>query len=76
MDIELLRVSEAAALLGIGRTKCYELVAAARIPVIRIDGVVRIPKAALLAWIADQTAMPSEEIGRSIVGDRSDPVRG
>ncbi len=56
MQQELLRVTEAAAVLGIGRTKCYELVASGRLPVVRIDGAVRVPRAALMAWIAENTS--------------------
>ena len=48
----LLRPAEAATALGIGRTKVYELIAAGELPSIRIGASVRVPVAALEAWIA------------------------
>lgn len=39
----LVRPSEAATLLGIGRSKLYELLAAGELPVVRIGRSVRIP---------------------------------
>lgn len=46
----LLRMAEAAALLGIGRSTVYELAATGDIPVVRIGRAVRIPAHALRAW--------------------------
>ena len=65
MDIgdlpEMLRVEEAAAVLRISRSTAYDGVAvfqrtggAAGLPSIRIGRCVRVPKAALLAWIDEQ----------------------
>ena len=50
----LLRADEAAALLAIGRTKVFEMMAAGELPVIRIGRCVRIPKDQLARWIDDQ----------------------
>jgi excisionase family DNA binding protein len=50
----LLRPSEAAAALGIGRSKAYELIAAGVIPSIRLGGSVRVPLGALRAWMERQ----------------------
>ena len=50
----LLRADEAAALLAIGRTKVFEMMAAGELPVIRIGRCVRIPKDQLERWIGDQ----------------------
>jgi len=50
----LLRADEAAALLAIGRTKVFEMMAAGELPVIRIGRCVRIPKDQLERWIDDQ----------------------
>jgi excisionase family DNA binding protein len=47
----LLRVNEAAELLGISRSKAYELVAAEVIPAIRIGSSVRVPLEELRVWI-------------------------
>lgn len=55
MDQELLRVSEVAAALQIGRTKTYELIAEGRLPVVRIGKAVRVPRRALERWIESST---------------------
>ena len=54
MDRLLLRPTEVAATLGIGRSKAYELIAAGAIPSMRIGGSVRVPSEALRAWIERQ----------------------
>jgi len=48
---ELLRIREVAALLGIGRTKAWQLVATGEIPAVRLGRCVRIPRKALERWI-------------------------
>ena len=52
----LLRVTEAARVLGLGRTKTYELIADGRLEVVRIDGAVRIPVEAVEQFVADRRA--------------------
>lgn len=52
---ELLRAEEAATLLGLGRSKIYQLIASRAIPVVRIGRSVRIPRTALLRWIEERT---------------------
>lgn len=58
------RVHEAAAALGISRSRCYQLVAQGTIPAIRIGASIRIPVAELHAMIArqiaEQRAQPTE----------------
>lgn len=54
----LLRIAEAAQLLGVGRSTVYQLVAANAVPVVRIGRLVRIPRDALLRWIEDQVGNP------------------
>ena len=51
----LLRVEEAAALLRIGRSKLYLLIAAGEIPSVTIGTARRIPQAALEQWIKERT---------------------
>jgi len=51
---ELLRVIEAADLLGLSRTKVYEMTSRGEIPVIRIGTAVRVPRRRLLQWIDNQ----------------------
>ena len=51
----LLKATEAAKLLGLGRSKVFAMVAAGELPVIRIGRSVRIPRQALERWIRDRT---------------------
>ncbi len=51
----LLRVEAAAALLSLGRTKMYALIASGEVPVIRIGRSVRVPAAGLHRWVEQQT---------------------
>ena len=60
MDRLLLRPVEAAEAIGIGRSKVYELLASGDLPSIRIGGSVRVPVAALHAWIERQLAERGE----------------
>ena len=50
-DPLLLRPTEAARLLGISRSKLYELLNSGEIPTLHIGRSVRIPLAALHSWI-------------------------
>lgn len=54
-DKALLRVEEVARLLGIGRSKAYELVATGDLPALRIGRLIRVPRHALDRWIAERT---------------------
>lgn len=54
----LLRVAEAAELLGVSRTTMYQLVSANAVPVVRIGRLVRVPHDALLRWIDAQARTP------------------
>ena len=56
----LLRTDEAARLLGLGRTKVFELLTAGELPVVRIGRAVRVPRGELERWIADRTTRPAE----------------
>lgn len=52
---ELILVEEAARLLGIGRTRAYQMTATGQMPgVVRIGRSVRISRRRLLAWIDEQ----------------------
>ncbi len=55
MSSELLRVHEVARLLGIGRSKTYDLIARGDLPSLRIGRLLRVPRHALEQWIADHT---------------------
>ena len=51
---EWLRASDLAALLGMSRSRVYQLIAEGRLPAIRQGRSIRIPRAAWQAWLKDQ----------------------
>jgi excisionase family DNA binding protein len=51
----LLRPTEVASLLQLGRSKVYEMTASGILPVVRIGTAVRVPCQKLLKWIEEQT---------------------
>lgn len=55
----LLRVPQAARILGVSRSKAYELINAGRLPVIRLAGSIRVNRAALLEMIERETSTPT-----------------
>ena len=54
MEKMLLRPAEVAEVLGIGRSKTYELIGSGTIPSIRIGTSVRVPRESLKAWVDSQ----------------------
>ncbi len=56
MEPLLLRPTEVATLLGLGRSTIFALLAAGDLPVIRIGRSVRVPRAALELWIDERRA--------------------
>jgi excisionase family DNA binding protein len=52
----LLRATEVARLLGLGRSKVYEMMTSGTLPVTRIGTAVRVPRAQLEDWINDHTS--------------------
>jgi len=59
-DQLLLRIPEAAARLGLGRSTVYELIQRNSIPVVRIGKSVRVPASRLAAWVERQVAEVEE----------------
>ena len=55
MEPLLLKAGDVAKLLGLGRSKVFAMLAIGELPVIRIGRSVRVPRAALEDWIAEQT---------------------
>ncbi len=51
----LLRAVEVARILGLGRSKTYELIASGQVPTVRIGRSVRVPKGALMQQIRQMT---------------------
>lgn len=60
MEIQLLRVTEAARIAGIGRTFAYELVNSGQWPSVKIGRAVRVPTAGLTAWIDERNREANE----------------
>ena len=59
----LLDSRDVARLLGLGRTKVFEMMARSELPVIRIGRCVRVPREALMEWISDETRLPGRASG-------------
>ncbi len=54
-EAELLRAEEVARVLGVGRSKVFEMFRTGDLPVVRMGRCVRVPRSALAAWIEAQT---------------------
>jgi len=54
MEKLLLKPTEAADLIGVGRSKMYALLAAGELPSVRVGGSVRVPATALRIWVDRQ----------------------
>lgn len=61
VDSLLMRAGEVAAVLSLGRSKVYELMASGALPTVRIGRAVRVPRAALEEWVASQIRHGEEE---------------
>ena len=61
MDKMLLRAGEVATLLGLCRSKVYEMLATGELPSIRIGRSVRVPTNLLREWVELQTAPVSDQ---------------
>ena len=59
-DRFLLRPTEVATALGIGRSRAYALLASGELPSIRIGGSVRVPVDRLREWIERKCAEPGD----------------
>jgi excisionase family DNA binding protein len=60
---ELLTVQEAAALLKVAPSWIYERTRPRKMPMRKLGGHVRIPKAELLRWIDTQDELAATEVG-------------
>lgn len=59
MERKLLKATEVAQIMGIGRSLVYELIAQGQIPSIRLGRCIRIPVEALQKWIEEQEKQKS-----------------
>ena len=66
----LLRVAEAASMLGIGRTKAYELIGRGELQIVHIDGAARVPLVAVQRYV-DRLVSPPRRTMRSAPLQRS-----
>ena len=55
MTTRLLKPMEVAELLGLSRSKVFEMLAAEELPVVRIGRAIRVPREQLDDWIQDRT---------------------
>ena len=55
------RVSDAAEMLMISRSKAYDLIRQGKLPAISVGKTVRVPVAALEEWVRGQLARPEAE---------------
>ncbi len=55
MESILLRAGEVSQVLGLGRSKIYEMMAAGELPTVRVGRAIRVPRAALEAWVSRHT---------------------
>ncbi len=59
----LLRPAEAADVLGVSRTKIYELISRGVVPSMRLDGLIRVPLDRLNDWVdAQMQAQRAESV--------------
>jgi excisionase family DNA binding protein len=55
VERELLTAREVQQLLGIGLSKVYDMMAMGELPTLRLGRLVRVPRSALMEWVASQT---------------------
>ena len=60
MEKILLKPMEVAEVLGVGRTRIYELLATKELPSIRVGRTIRVPVAALQRWVEDRQQEDSD----------------
>ena len=63
MDRLLLKPTEVAEMLRIGRSLVYGMLATGEIPSIRVGRCIRVPKASLEKWINDQEKARGDDKG-------------
>ena len=63
MEPLMYRADEVATALRIGRSKAYAMMASGELPTVRLGRAVRVPRAALEAWIRAQTDPVAKEAG-------------
>lgn len=69
-DTWLLDSREVSRVLGIGRTKVFQMMARAELPVVRVGRCVRVPRAALDQWMQSRTVPAIDDLGGPLTGQR------
>lgn len=64
MDPELLTVEAAARLLMVGRATAYAWARSGQLPTVRVNGILRVPRSALMRWIDEQVDGQARESAR------------
>jgi excisionase family DNA binding protein len=60
-DKEWLTLAEVQRVLGLGRTKAYQLVGTGEIPAVRIGRVIRVNREELESWLQTQRVVKTDE---------------
>jgi excisionase family DNA binding protein len=55
VERELLTAREVQQMLGLGLSKVYDMMARGELPTLRIGRLVRVPRSALMEWMASRT---------------------
>lgn len=55
MDRLLLKPEEVAVIIGVGRSRVYELLARHALPAVKIGNSIRVPADGLRAWVQENT---------------------
>lgn len=61
----LLKVSDLAPLMGVSRSRIYQLIRVGALPATKVGGAIRIPRAAWLAWLDSQSEEAMEGLRQS-----------
>ena len=59
---ELLKLPDAATICGVSRPTLYRLIKRGEFPAVKIGSVLRVPRSALNAWLADQSRAALESL--------------
>jgi excisionase family DNA binding protein len=70
----LLRISDTAALLSVGRTKVYQLIRAGTLPTVRLAGDMRVPRVAVERLVAEAMPKPAKESEGSITSEPTEEL--
>jgi excisionase family DNA binding protein len=70
MERLLLRPGEVAEVIGVGRSKVYELLAKGELPAVRVGSLVRVPVDQLKEWIQERVVAAADSSPRPEENER------